>query len=177
MAGSVRGPGVKYAPEEIADAGMIDSFKMKARNWWASVQKLRATPVTASLQAEKEALLSRAETVKNAILKVTSLSDSLSIPGLAALPLVPIALIAAALGAIAYWVNDYAAFVKKVQYQRDLVSQGVPAAQAAQLANEAYDSRGPVQKAMDWVGGNLVKVGLFAGAGFLAWQFLKKRAK
>lgn len=177
MAGSVRGPGVKYAPEEIADAGMIDAFKMKTRNWWATVQKLRATTVPVSLSAEKNALLSRAETVKNAILKVTSLSDSLRIPGLAALPLVPIALIASALGAIAYWANDYATFVKKIQYQRDLVTQGVPAAEAARIADEAYDSRGPVQKAMDWVGGNLVKVGLFAGAGFLAWQFFKKQRR
>lgn len=170
-----RGPGVKYAPEEIADAGMLDSFKMKARNWWGDVQKLRATNVPAHLQAEKTKLLERAETVKNAILKVTSLSDSLRIPGLSALPLVPIAIVAAALGAIAYWTNDYLTFAKKIQYQRDLVTQGVPASEAARIANEAYDTRGPVQKAIDWVGGNLVVVGLLAGGGFLAWRWVQKR--
>lgn len=133
---------VSYSPAELADASLIDAFKMRARNWWNKVIALKTMQVPASLESERQKLLSYAQTVKSAIQKVTSLHDSLKIDGLSgmgALPLVPIAIIGAATGAIAYWLNDYAAFMKQVEYQRNLVSQGVDPIKAAQIAADTHE--------------------------------------
>lgn len=138
-AGGATGP-VKFSAAEYADASLIDKFKMQAREWWSIVKGLETRPApTPALESERQRLLSLATTVKDAIRKVTSLSDALAIPGLGILPLVPALVVGAALSAIAYWSSQYVSYRKKLseyQYQRDLVGQGVPPTQAAQIARE-----------------------------------------
>lgn len=177
-AGGATGP-VKFSEAEYADAGYIDTFKMKAREWWSVVSRLKTMAVPASLESERRRLVGLAESVKDAIKKVTSISDSLAIPGLSgmgALPLVPIAAVGAALAAISWWSSQYVAFRKKMaeyQYQQDLVAQGVDPIKAAQLAKEqaaaGEEPTGPLALLLkNW---QLVALGVGA---FFVYRMMKK---
>ena len=149
---------------------MIESFKQKVRDWWASVQKLRAMKVPANKQAEKDKLLSRAETIKNVIKKATNWSDTLKIDELGFLPLIPLAVIGGAVASIGYWVADYAKFAKSVQYQSTLISQGIAPEKAAALANQQANPAGIFESA-----GSLIKWGVIGVAIFYAYKtFVKK---
>lgn len=167
---------VSYSQAEIADAGLIESFKMKARNWWNDVQKLRTMSIPPVLEDERQKLLKYADTVKAAIQKVTSFSDALAIPGLSgmgALPLIPIAVVAGATGAIALWAKDYAAFLKQVQYQRQLVEQGVDAERAAEIARQAHEQTASSSGPLGFVLKNWQFIALGVGA-LLVFRMLKK---
>ena len=157
-----------------ADPGMIENFKIKVRNWWVSVGNLKKTPVPASKQAEKDKLLSRAETIRKTIKGLTSWSDTLKISelnqGLGFLPLIPVAIIGGAVASIGYWLNDYAKFSKSIAYQADLVSQGIPPAQAAIMANDQAQSGSIIGELS-----GIMKMVLIAGAGYFIYiKFVKK---
>lgn len=158
--------------EQVANEGMIESFKNKVRAWWANVEKLRATKVPANKQKEKDALLSRAETIRKTISGLTSWSDTLRINelnGMGFLPLIPVAVIGGAVAAIGYWANDYAKFISTINYQNTLVSQGIAPERAAAIANQQAESG-------SLLGGlsGLMKMAALLGVG---WFLYKKFAK
>lgn len=172
--------GIKYSTQEYADAGMIESFRMKAREWNSRVQRLQAMPVPASMQAEKNRLLSLASSVRSAIEKVTSALDAV---GMSAVPLIAVAVIAAAVGAIAWWNSSYDKFVteaRKVTYEqryKEFIAQGLSPEQANSLALQAASElvkdsdTGPLAFVMrHW---QMIAVGL--GALFIYNQFFRKR--
>lgn len=174
-AGGATGP-VKFSEAEYADASYLDQFKFKAREWWSQVNKLRTMSVPANLESERKRLIGLADSVKDAIVKVTSLSDSLKIPGLAAAPLIPIAAVAAALAAITWWTSMFTTFMEKYQaakYQAQLVEQGVPPTEAARIAQQQVEaaraSQGPLALLLDnW---QWIAVGL---AGLFLYRMVKK---
>ena len=157
--------------EQVASPSMIETFKRKVREWWASVQKLKALQVPTNKQAEKNKLLSRAETIKNSIKSATNWSDTLRIDELGFLPLIPLAVIGSAVAAIGYWVTDYAKFSSSVQYQATLISQGVSPEKAALLANQQANPPSFFSSA-----GSLIKWGLVGAALFFAYKTFVKKA-
>lgn len=156
---------------QTADQSMVENFKTKVRNWWTSVESLRATKVPADKQKQKDSLLSRAETIRKTIKGLTSWSDTLRINELGNvgfLPLIPVAVIGGAVAAIGYWVADYAKFAKTINYQDSLVKQGVPVEQAAMMANKMANPEG-------LMGG--AKTLMFMGGGILILYFYLKNKR
>lgn len=158
--------------EQVANEGMIESFKNKVRAWWANVEKLRATKVPVNKQKEKDALLSRAETIRKTIRGLTSWSDTLRInelDGMGFLPLIPVAVIGGAVAAIGYWANDYAKFAKAINYQSTLVSQGIAPDQAAIMAQQQAESGSTLFQLS-----GIMKIAALMGIG---WFVYKKYVK
>lgn len=172
--------GVRFTEQEYADAGMIESFRMRAREWNSRVQKLQSMPVPASMQAEKNRLLSLAGSVRDAIEKVTSALDAV---GMSAVPVIAVAVIAAALGAIAWWNSSYDKFVteaRKATYEqryKEFIAQGLSPEQANSMAIQAAQElvkdsdTGPLAFVMQ----HWQMIALALGGLFIYNQFFRKR--
>lgn len=149
----------------------VDQLREKAREWAQMVVDLNNTPVPADMQAEKSRLLKYAKTVKESIEAVFGTMDEFSDIGLGFLPVVGAAAVAAAAGAITYWVLDYKKLVKTLDERRRLESVGVSPETAGELTKNLYgkDSGGSVvSKITSGITGPIILVG---GAYFLAKQF------
>lgn len=146
-------PGVQYTSAEYANASYIEQFKMKAREWHSRYLALQKMKLPASMEGQRNRLVSLGDSVKAAINKVTEAMDAV---GLSALPLVAAAVVAAALAAIAWWNSSYDKFVsearKKVfdeQYQKYLAAGATPQeaqrmAQSDAAALVKSDDEGPL---------------------------------
>lgn len=119
--------------EPAADISMIDSLRLKAKEWAQKVVDVYNTPVTGPLAEEKKRLLSKAKWIKDTIEGVLGTVDELEGAGLGILPLIPVAVIGAAAAAIYKWTLDYKTFTDKVAAQKDLIAKGASPMQAAQM--------------------------------------------
>lgn len=110
-----------------ASPGYIEQFKQKARKWAQQVVELSNTPVTGPLAEKKASLLKWAKYIKNGIESVFGTIDELENVGLgiAFIPLVPVAVVAASLAAITKWTLDYQKFKQMVAEQKRLEDKGV----------------------------------------------------
>ena len=135
--------------------GSEDNFnwlERKAHNWALSVVELYNTQVPPSMEEEKKALLNKAKTIKQTIEKVTGPIDALAPlePVVQQLGIIPIIIgvvgASAAAAAITYWYTSYKKFKEKLSLQDRLMSDGVPAAQAAMIVADTYGSKSLAEK-------------------------------
>lgn len=157
--------------------GLITDFKAKAREFWQLWENLdarRAEVATApaGLQVEYNNLMDRGLGIREKIETVTALIDKAAnmyqdakawlmdqfglsgvsyrqLSGLGFIPLIPVAVIGAAVAAIGYWVNDAYQFAAKLDEIKRLEARGVDSATAHQMVEQTFQS------------------GFFAGAGNL----------
>ncbi len=86
-----------------------------------------------SLATEYQLLHATGAAIRGAIRTMQSLLSDLSSVGLGQFPLIPIAALAIAIALITYWVDQAYVFNRRVSAISGLISQGVPAAEAAQI--------------------------------------------
>ena len=116
-----------------ASTGYLESFKLKARAWAQKVLIVVNTPVSGQMVEEKESLLKYARYIKKGIEAIFGTIEELENVGLGLLPLIPIAVVAASLAAIAKWTYDYNIFMKKIQEQRRLEADGIDPVTASNI--------------------------------------------
>ncbi len=119
---------------------IVESFKNKARIWAKKVVTLSNTPVTGPLQKEKDSLLKQAKYIKKTIESVFGTIEELENVGLGLAPLIPIAVITSALGAMTYWGTQFAKFMVSVAEQKRLESTGLSPSQAANIISKKSQS-------------------------------------
>lgn len=145
---STRGPNVHYGAQEYADAGLLESARMKVREWWSAVLKVRDKPTygDAQLESERAKLLGKAFGLKQMIARVMGESWSKE-NGLGFLPILIGA--AAVLGALGYIASNLIDLKKYLDRQRivedtreKLIGKGVPPDQATTRAGETADKAG-----------------------------------
>lgn len=150
----------------------IDALREQAREWAARVVTFYNTPVPAEMQADKNALLSYANTVKATIEKATGPLDELTamnqIQTLGFWPVVAgAAVIAAAAAAIAGWYYKEKLFYARLDEFNKLMNGGLSYEQSAAivLGNKSLSS-------------NLVTITKYAVplsiAGIAAYYYFKK---
>ena len=123
-----------------ANDSYIDQFKEKARDWAKQVVELHNMDVGTVLQPKKKSLLSTASTIKKTIESVFGTFDELENVGLGVAFLIPVAVIAAALAAIAKWTYDYQKLKVLLSEQQRLESAGLSPQTAANVIAKKIDS-------------------------------------
>lgn len=125
----------------------IDALREQAREWAARVVTFYNTPVPADLQADKDAILSYANTVKSTIEKATGPLDELtSMNQIQTLGFWPVAVgavaIAAAAAAIAGWYYKEKLFYARLDEFNKLMDGGLTYEQSANivLGNQSLSS-------------------------------------
>lgn len=126
-----------------ADPGMIEGFKNKARSWARDVLRLYNTDVSGSpdLETRKKSLLKWAKYIKMGIESVFGTLEELENMNLGLLPLIPIAAIAASIGAITKWASDYAIFQDKLKLHQSLMKSGASATEASNVVEKLTSSK------------------------------------
>lgn len=167
-----------------ASAATVAALKQKAQAWAKEVVALYNMKVPASMEAEKRALLSRANTIRKMVEAVFGNMAEFKNIQLSGAPLIAVTAtaITAIAAAMTYWVTDFGKFKLEVTRQieankhvQQLVSQGVPLKDA--IASTAKDETkswferiiGDPQKVI------LPAIGLSIG-GYLVYKyFINKR--
>ena len=119
----------------LNDTGVIIAFKKKVAAWWAKVEELRAADVSGSpsLTKDKEKLLRWADRIKVTLEKIPFLDD-LGLGEMAAVPLIPIALVLGVVGVIAKWTTDFVKWKLKYNEYRALKKAGASTQVAAKIS-------------------------------------------
>lgn len=127
--------------EAIANTSMVTGLKNQARNWAARVVALHNRKVPPQYQAEKESLLRRAKTIKDAVEKIFGNVPELNVVGLAAVPFlaVGVAAVSAVAALLTKWTYDYLTLSKKLDEYDKIVATGVPRGEAKSLVNDLFD--------------------------------------
>lgn len=157
---------IDWAGNKINQTDTVQALRTKAREWAASVVKLKNTPVAPALQKDKDALLSRAKTIKSMVEKIFGVMPEFAQLGV--LPaVVPVVAVAAAATAIANWYFSYNTLVQNnAQYSR-MVADGVAPAQAAAITSQLTQSTS--------ITGNLAKIVPWLVIGGVAYFLLVKK--
>jgi hypothetical protein len=136
----------RFRAEEGVDldtASLIEKFRFKVGDFLAAVNELAARAPEAAknptLKREYDALMSRAGTIKNTVQTVTGLVDKALIAfrsvtgmdGLGFIPLLPVAVIGAAVAAIAKWTTDAYTLTQRLNEVKRLEASGMSPQQAA----------------------------------------------
>jgi len=127
----------QYSKANAYGTKEYNDLKNKVEYWAKTVKTLMNLKVPAHMQAEKNALLKRAISIKNVAEKIFGKIDSVS--GLGFIPIVAwvtYAAIAGALTIITKWMIDYAAFAKKVTVYNSAIKNNATPQQAAAVSNE-----------------------------------------
>lgn len=157
---------IDWAGNKINQTDTVQALRTKAREWAASVVKLKNTPVAPALQKDKEVLLSRAKTIKSMVEKVFGVMPEFSQLGV--LPAaVPVVAVAAAAAAIANWYFSYNTLLQNNSQYSKMVADGVNPTQAATLTSQLTQSTSFT--------GNLAKIVPWLVVGGIAYFFLIKR--
>lgn len=117
------------------------------------------------LQSEKDSLLWKGRAIKNTIENITSgidavyraaqgsgLSGAVNLGNVGFLPLIPIAVILSAIGAITYWVNDAIKYLNKVQRVEDYKQAGYSTVEANEMV---FGSEFSFRKNLPWILGSV----------------------
>lgn len=157
--------------DKNADPGLIEKFKIKAREWASKVVELSKIDVSHNpkLQGEKNSLLKWAKVIRKGVESITGTIDELDNAGLGIAPLIPIAVIAAAVAGMTKWSLSYAEFLSKAKLERELVKGGTSPTNASKVIERIKgDAKAPLVS----VGtGKLAGILLILGGGyFLAKQ-------
>lgn len=116
------------------DLNPLNALRARASQWAQDVKTVIDTDVPPELQAQKDALISRARTVKETLESVLGTIDELAPIGLGYLMYaIPAAAIIAAGAAVTYWYYDHDKFVKSLEAYNATISRGGTATQAAQV--------------------------------------------
>lgn len=114
----------------------IVSFKDTAREWAKKVVDLNNTQAkTSELQKTKATLLKWAGVIRKGVETITGSIDEFEKAGLGFPVIIPVAVIAASLAAMAKWTADYMKFKKAVALQQELISGGTSPKTASEMVS------------------------------------------
>lgn len=120
--------------------------------------------VTTALADVKQWLAGAISAVEGAYASVAAgIKSWLGMSGLGQLPLIPIAVVAAATAAVGYFLSDYAQFAQKVALLKQYTAQGMAPADAAKAVSTALSST----SAASTVGWIVIGVAVVAALWFL----------
>lgn len=158
--------GIDWVGNKVNQTTTVQSLRTKAREWAASVVKLKNTPVAPSLQPEKDRLLSRAKTIKTMIEKVFGVMPEFAQLGVLA-PAIPVVAVAAAAAAIANWYFSYNTLVQNNAQYSKMVADGVDPARAASISSQLTTGSSFT--------GNIAKIVPWLVVGGIAYFFLTRK--
>lgn len=153
-------------------AGAYDAVSGVAQTLWG----VNATPEGTALAAEQvvqyhpEAISQPISTQAPTLLGIEEDENFGLLP-----LIIPFAAIAASIAVIAYFLNDYAQFSKRLSTMQQLQSQGVPVEQAAQIVSKIA----PAPVGFGAAAGKTIGTGLLiaAAVGFGYWYFFMRKGK
>lgn len=121
----------------------LNFLQERAQVWAGHVVNLHNTEVPPNMEPAKQALLTTAKGIKNAIEKITGPLKYLEpMNQLGILPVIVGTVgVAGAAALITKWTYDYKRFIKKVEERNKLMAGGLSAEQAAKVVNMSDQSK------------------------------------
>ena len=143
----------------------VDNLKTKAREFNRVYNDVSISyPKDPALLSERNSLLDKGDWVKGTIEKTTSSIDAVygvikewgfseSLNGLGVIPLIPVAIILSAIGAISYWINDALKYLEKVGRIERLENEGYSTKAASEIVfGESFS----IKQYLPWVIGGVL---------------------
>lgn len=156
--------------EKQAWTNAVADLKAKAAEFMTLLNQVNATGPdvmdSPELRAERAKLIDRAGIIKSTIEKTTAgidyvygmwdkiFGNSQPVSGLGVLgfiPLVPVAVIAGAVGAVTYWITDAMKFLKRVNEVKALKAEGVSTRQAYAIVDKEGGIIGLIKTVAPWL--------------------------